>query len=198
MVGVSPLFPGIPWPTGPNAVPLAMQKVEGSSPFSRSLESPANRRVFCRPETLSWPRLGIGHQNWASNGCSVRVGLGPSPANARGTRPAHDRRPDTPVTSVRASGSPTRPARPGTPRPTKDSEPERLLEHPGRALARLTGDPGRASDLRTPPVSQVLVLPPSGVRVVGSERHGHRLKTATPGRKDGLGQPDLVMRSGSG
>ena len=37
-----------------------------------------------------------------------------------------------------------------------------------------------------------------GVRVVGSERHGHRLKTATLGRKDGPGQADLVMRTGSG
>ena len=32
--------------------------------------------------------------------------------------------------------------------------------------------------------------------MVGSERHGHQPKTATPGRKEGLGQPDLVMRSG--
>jgi hypothetical protein len=35
-----------------------MQKVEGSSPFSRSHESPANRGVFCCPKHVHCPLLG--------------------------------------------------------------------------------------------------------------------------------------------
>jgi hypothetical protein len=50
-----------------------MQKVEGSSPFSRSQKSPPNRRVFCWPAESSWGESEIGHQNWASNACSTRM-----------------------------------------------------------------------------------------------------------------------------
>src|SRR2546421_7360711 len=39
-------FPGISWTLTLDAVPLAMQKVEGSSPFSRSRESPAQAGFF--------------------------------------------------------------------------------------------------------------------------------------------------------
>jgi hypothetical protein len=50
-----------------------MQKVEGSSPFSRSHQSPSNRRVFCWVCGSSRADCEIGHQNWAANACSVRT-----------------------------------------------------------------------------------------------------------------------------
>ncbi len=39
-----------------------MQKVEGSSPFSRLKKSPPNRRVLCWTDGSSWESSRIGHQ----------------------------------------------------------------------------------------------------------------------------------------
>ncbi len=43
-----------------------MQKVEGSSPFSRSQESPAQAGFFDARIRVGNPDLKIGHQDWAS------------------------------------------------------------------------------------------------------------------------------------
>jgi hypothetical protein len=57
-----------------------MQKVEGSSPFSRSSRSPANRGVFCCPEHLDSTMRGVVQQLCTTNG-------GPGASAGRGEVP---------------------------------------------------------------------------------------------------------------
>ena len=63
------LFPGIFRGRATHAVPLAMQKVEGSSPFSRSSQKPRKSGVFCNRsvpgasgERWEWVASAVGDE----------------------------------------------------------------------------------------------------------------------------------------
>ena len=62
-----------------SADPLAMQKVEGSSPFSRSSRSPANRGVFLLPDRVRRRMRVVVQQLCTTNGALARL-----PAGGRG------------------------------------------------------------------------------------------------------------------
>jgi hypothetical protein len=52
---------------------LRCRRSRGRVPSARFQKSPPNRRAFCWADGSSWGESEIGHQNWASNACSMRT-----------------------------------------------------------------------------------------------------------------------------